>query len=420
MSRLMLAAAVALWLAGCGDELETEGPTGVVVRDSAGVEIVESYTPLWSAGEGWRVGTEPLFVLRGSDGTEENRLLDPTSIDVDSQGRIIVGDGNQAGWHAVLVYDSAGHFQFQAGRSGQGPGEFGQLWWASAYRGDSIAAFDMSGDKLSVFAPDGEFARGLRTPPLPGQDRPPGTMGFTAGADAAYGDGHFLAYPRGHLDISEGVGPAWYKHLLLRLNPSGESWDTLGSFEIMEQYWSGTQQEQYWFGGVAVSAVGSDVLYFGKGKTFEVGVHDGSGRLIRLIRRSYDPRAVTEELRGLLGDWYVDFVSTSPEVNEERLAQIRLDFDAGRFAETLPAYSQVLLDDLGNLWVEEFRWVVPNERSPIQTPTQWSVFNPRGAWLGNVETPTGLILHRVSHDRVLGFMIDEMGVKEVYVYPLER
>jgi hypothetical protein len=74
----------------------------------------------------------------------------------------------------------------------------------------------------------------------------------------------------------------------------------------------------------------------GKGTTFEIGVHDGGGRLIRLLRRAYDPRPVTADLRSLLGDWYVDLVSTS------------------------------------------------------------------------------------SDDRILGFVIDELGVKEIYRYLLER
>lgn len=415
--------ALAFCLLACGNSDENVGPSalgGFVARDSAGVAIVENQSPAWTESAAWRLGDEPLFILRGFDGGEENRLLDPTSIDVDSRGRIIVGDGNQAGWDAVLVYDSLGRFQFQAGRDGQGPGEFGQLWWASAYRGDSIVAFDMSGDRLSVFSPEGDFVRGLRTPQMQVEPGPPGSYGYTAGADAAYADGHFLAYPRGALDVSEGPGPAWYKHLLLRLSPDGEAWDTLGTFEISQQYWSGTNQEQYWFAPIAVMAVGTGDLLFGKGDAFEIKRYDQTGRLTGIIRREYTPRMVSEELCGQLRDWYLDRVRSSPEVNDEILERIRQDFESGRFAENLPPYSSILLDDSGYLWIEEFRWMVPNERSPVSEPTQWSVFSPEGIWQGNVQTPPGFILRKIAGDRVLGFVIDEFDVKEIHAYSLFR
>lgn len=75
---------------------------------------------------------------------------------------------------------------------------------------------------------------------------------------------------------------------------------------------------------------------------------------------------------------------------------------------------------MGNLWVEEFRWLLPNERSPVRGPTQWSVFSAEGIWLGNVETPADFILRKITRDRILGFVIDEFDVKEIHVYSLDR
>lgn len=390
------------------------------VRDSAGIVIVESRAPVWTDEEQWSVGQDPLFVLRAFDDSDQNRLLDPTSIDVDARGRIIVGDGNQVGWDAVLVYDSAGKFLFQAGRSGRGPGEFGQLWWASAYRGDSIVAFDMSGDQLSIFSPEGRFVRSLRTPNLTVPRPPEGTYGYTAGADAAFGDGDFLAYPSGLLDIEKGPGPAWYKHLLLKLSATGEAWDTLGTFEISQQFWTGTRQDQYWFAPIAVAAVGHDVLYFGRGDSFQVEVYDAGGRMTRIVRRSHQPRAVTDELRNQLKTWYLDRAKSSPRMNDQMLERMRQSVEAAPFAETLPPYSAMLLDPTGHLWVEEFRWIVHDERQPIAGPTHWSVFDPEGVWLGNVEMPADFILRKVAEHRVYGFVIDEVGVKEVYAHSLDR
>ena len=420
--RALLIAATLLAPVSCRTDARAPADVGETFaqRDSAGIRIVENYRPRWADSEGWRVDREPLFVIRGSDGGPENRLLDPTSIDVDSRGRVIVGDGNQAGWDAVLVYDSLGRYEFQAGRAGEGPGEFGQLGWASSYRGDSIVGFDMSRDHLSIFKPNGEFARLIRTPVVSGETPPRGTYGFTAGADAAYGDGHFLAYPFGTLNIGAGPGPAWFEHLLLRLSPDGATSDTLGTFEIRQEYWSGTTQEEVMLAPRAVTAVGEDELFFGKGESFEIRRYDARGRLTALIRRAYDPQPVTAELRSVVKAWYLDRVSMSPGVSEDLLEQLGRDFDSARFAETLPTYSEILLDASGHLWVEEFRWFRSSDRSPIVEVARWSVFDPDGIWLGNVEMPPGFILREVMPDRVLGFGIDEFDVKEVYAYRLVR
>lgn len=410
---------LALWVpAGCAPETSHDAPA-TSVRDSAGIEIVDNASPVWSEGEGWSLSAEPLFIIEAFDGDVPGPL-DPTTIDTDSRGRIIIGDGYQAGWHAILVYDSVGRFQFQAGGEGEGPGEFGQLWWASAYRGDSLVAFDMSGDRLSVFSPEGAFVRSVRTPQLDVPAGPRGSFGYTAGSDAAYLDGHFLAYPRGTLHPEGGPGPAWYKHLLLRLSPDGEAWDTLGLFEISQQHWTGAGQEQYWFAPFAVSAVSSDRLYFGVGETFEIREHDATGKLVRIIRRRHEPRPVTEELRDQMRAWYLDRVRTSPEVDDQILERIRTQLESARFADVLPPYSQMLFDPTGHLWVEQFRWPIPYERSPIHAPTLWSVFDLGGRWLGDTVTPAGFVLRAVSENRAYGFDIDELGVKEVHVYGLER
>lgn len=60
---------IVLLSGGCGrGEQELVEAAGVVVRDSAGVRIVESADPVWGEGEGWRVAEGP--VLRMGDPAE--------------------------------------------------------------------------------------------------------------------------------------------------------------------------------------------------------------------------------------------------------------------------------------------------------------------------------------------------------------
>ena len=121
-----------------------------------------------------------------------------------------------------------------------------------------------------------------------------------------------------------------------------------------------------------------------------------------------------------LREWYLERVGSSPEVNDQMLERIRADLESARFAETVPPMSAMVVDNGGNLWVEQFRWFVSYERAPVAQPTSWSVFDPTGVWLGDVEVPSGFILHEVTSDLVLGFEIDEMDVREIYAYPLHR
>ena len=331
-----------------------------------------------------------------------------------------MADGDQVGWDAILVFDSLGSYQFRSGGPGEGPGEFRQLWWASSYRGDSIIGFDMGGDKVNVYGPDGAYHRQVRLPAIPTEPAARGTVGFTAGMAGAYADGWFLAYPYGALDIEGGVGPAWRKHLLLRLSPDAQVWDTLGSFEIEQGYWDGTREHQLWFSPYAQRLVGSDRLYHARGDRFEVREVDTSGRLRRIIRRDHEALPVTQEWKDRLQAWFMDRVGAGPGSSEEELSQVRALFTQGEYATHVPAISGLVEGPEGTLWVEEFRWFVPNERAPVDDPGHWSVFDSTGVWLGRVETPPHFALRAVTESRALGFVIDEFDVKAVHVYALMR
>ncbi len=81
--------------------------------------------------------------------------------------------------------------------------------------------------------------------------------------------------------------------------------------------------------------------------------------------------------------------------------------------ETMPAYSRILVDATGNLWVEEYRR--PGDDQP-----RWTVFDPDGAMLGPVETPQGFRLHEIGADHVLGRGTDELGIEHIQSYRLIR
>jgi hypothetical protein len=110
---------------------------------------------------------QPLFQLREGGDT---LLARPEWISVDAAGRYVISDVSDRN---AKVFDPAGKPVRLIGRAGQGPGEFAALMTAQAF-GDSVAAYDFVGGRLSIFGPDGRLARTL---PLGGRGRPaPFTM----------------------------------------------------------------------------------------------------------------------------------------------------------------------------------------------------------------------------------------------------
>jgi hypothetical protein len=78
----------------------------------------------------------------------------------DQEGRYYVGDRSSA---EVFVYSAEGKFVGEFGREGGGPGEFRGFSGVIDLPGDTILAVDWRLGRLSIFGPDWEFVRSVRT-----------------------------------------------------------------------------------------------------------------------------------------------------------------------------------------------------------------------------------------------------------------
>ena len=81
--------------------------------------------------------------------------------------------------------------------------------------------------------------------------------------------------------------------------------------------------------------------------------------------------------------------------------------------EIRPAFSELKIDALDNLWVAEYE---PVPRSV----SAWHVFSPEGALMGRVAIPVGFEVHEIGADYVLGVELNELDVPFVRRYPLTR
>ena len=78
--------------------------------------------------------------------------------------------------------------------------------------------------------------------------------------------------------------------------------------------------------------------------------------------------------------------------------------------EILPYFGQLVLDEWGQLWVQEF--VLPDD----EPRTRWHVLSQAGTRMGVVEMPAGLGIYSIDEDGVLGMMLGEYDQPVVMYY----
>jgi hypothetical protein len=128
------------------------------VRDSAGITIVENVEPQWAAGSEWRVGGL-LTVIGEVPGDPAHELFRAREGTRQSNGDVAVGNSSNG---EIRLFRQDGSHIRTVGSTGGGPGEFRG---ANAMRalqrvpGDTLIAWDIYAQRVSVFAPDGEFVR---------------------------------------------------------------------------------------------------------------------------------------------------------------------------------------------------------------------------------------------------------------------
>jgi len=88
-------------------------------------------------------------------------------------------------------------------------------------------------------------------------------------------------------------------------------------------------------------------------------------------------------------------------------------FEQMEVRETKPAFRALRVDALGWTWAKRYR---VNE----ELPAEWVVFDPSGRARGVMSVPSGLQVHDIGEDFVLGVAVDTLGVPYVRRHSLDR
>src|SRR5690606_3482348 len=94
-------------------------------------------------------------------------------------------------------------------------------------------------------------------------------------------------------------------------------------------------------------------------------------------------------------------------LQQELPAQLRptMEAMANSIPERRPAFSGILVDPLGFVWVQGYITSLV-----ASGPRKSEVFDRTGVWLGTVELPDNFNLYQVGEDYLLGRYRDDLGV----------
>jgi hypothetical protein len=93
----------------------------------------------------------------------------------------------------------------------------------------------------------------------------------------------------------------------------------------------------------------------------------------------------------------------------------------------MSAFKFMVFDRKGFLWVKHYTvddyFQLHDSKSSIAvppTPTEWSVFDPKGRWQGTVELPARFVPVDIGSKDILGFGRGDGGIEEVWLVDLDR
>ena len=392
---------LALVLFGVGCEGAGEnGDRGLVaaVRDSAGVIIVENPAPAPETRLPWTFGAQPSLSIGAVDGGGADQLFRVTDATRLADNRIVIAN---SGSNELRVFNADGSHAATAGGRGEGPGEFVSYSPSAvaAWPGDSIAAVNPWGTRVSLFDGEGGHGRDVSLDPtmLDVVVLLPNGRIFTRGSGGGL-----------NMDMTGSSGLVRSSAEWGILDEHGTRFASLGEFPGSEFYAifaaDGSLEGgmPHPFGCGTTGAVWGELVAIGVQDSYEIKAFASDGSLVRVVRRDGDIESPT---RSDLDEYYAGRYADLPD--EDR----RSSLDAVRdmpLVESYPAFEEMLSDRAGYLWVREYEAAV------------WTVFDADGRVQGLVETPAGVRIFEIGEDYLLGWAYDELGVEYVRLWSLSR
>lgn len=375
-------------------EADPRPDPGPIVRDSAGIRIIEARgTDVTTAS--WRIDSRPELRIGAVDGDPSYLLSRVVGALRLRDGRVAIGNGHS---HELRFYDPRGRFLSARGREGEGPGEFTYMRGLGRCREEGIVAFDLNW-QMNTYDDDGTFVdrRQLLAPD--------GISPYNLACDER---GRVVLLGWG-LDVTGApqIGFHQARGPLVLVDGEGSVATDFGEWLVSERIGTMGGSRPHPFGRATVFALHDDHLYVGSGERFEVEVRSLDGTLRRLVRGPSPSLEIEDSLRAAY------LAEQLANARPERHPVVRQEVAEMEWPPAYPAYTALRVDPSGVAWLRRF--AVGTSR-----PEQWGLLDPARGYLGDVTLPAGHTLVDVGIDYVLVMALDELDVETVALHVLHR
>ena len=394
-------------LAACSTDATREA-SAVVMRDSAGIAIVEQTAAHIAALPTWTIDTVPVLRIDGDN--LQNAFTSVRLVTSLPDGRVLVVDARH---RDVREFATDGAFVRVMMPSGRGPGEVDYVQRVQVLDDGRVAVFDGNQRRILFFDGTGGFAGQIAYPRF--------DDGTELRPIALLGDARLLASFRPPyvpptvfngptrrdtfavvtIRTSAGAASSAAPRVdTIALVPDREVFDVITT----EDGASRPDTDFLRFGPSTYMVSDGTRLVLGTNERFELREYRGDA-LTRLSRVAIDAEPVPKDAGDRVRAWVASELESRPmpgSVKADREVMRR----GWRFATVFPFHERLLLGDDGTLWAQAPS-VLPSDA------LRYLVFDTEGRAIARVSLPPRVTPHVVSRERVLGVWIDDDDVPHV-------
>ena len=381
---------LAIWGAAC--DTATPAPA-VVVRDSAGVTILES-TGATGFPAPMTVG-EATFSVGLVEGEPEYLLHRVVGAMQLPNGEILVANG---GSHELRFYDASGRFLRSEGREGEGPGEYRYMRALGRCREAGFVVFDLNW-QMNAYDLQGRFIeRSVLT-------APDGISPYNVACDP---QSRIVMLGWGQA-MAQGPVIGFYqaRDRLVLASTDGRIATDFGEWLVSERIGRATGSRPHPAGRATVFALHDRRVYVGSGERFEIGLYDLDGTLQSIVRRPAVSLATTSSVKSA----HLELAVARAE--PDRRPAVRDQVSSWEWPESLPAYTALIVDQEGVAWLRNFN-------IDSDAPEVWSLLDVHRGYAGDVTLAPGQTLLEPGADYLLVLQRDDLGVQSVLKLTLRR
>jgi hypothetical protein len=376
-----------------------------VHRDSAGLEISENPVPD-DATPVVRLSTEPLLTLGRLEGPaveQFGRIVDVRLL----SGAVAVLDPEN---HRIVLFGLDGRVRRTIGHEGEGPGDMRRAGRLLSATGDALTLWDYQLRRVTRYDTTGAV---LDTRTLPtGALREEQGMRYIISIDpqAQLGHGRIVGTMGLRMRLNPPTG-VYHDSMTYWLVDSVGGADSLAARPAAVTWNYVASDRTVWFDSLAYAPRAADAFtdlawYRIEGDRFEITRRNWAGVPQQLMRSSRTRRPVTAVERARARER--GLVAEGPQYADRRVPV----FDWMPDPDSMPAYDQLVVGDLGLLWARVF----PDTAS-VAT---WDLFRPDGTLMGTVRAPSALNVRDITADYLLAQRVGDLGEPLVELYSLTR